>query len=129
MSSAVKTLGRTRLVTVVGLIVGAAGIVLQRVAGVDMPVVPPGLVMLVAAAVLIVFTRGRWAPAVGALVALAEVLALVMTGAAGDLLGGAPAGAVLAIWVRAVGVLVALVAGVATAVTGPRRAPSATASR
>jgi hypothetical protein len=45
-----------------GLLVGAAGIVLQIVGGIDFPVVPPGLVILVVAAGLVAFARWRWVP-------------------------------------------------------------------
>jgi hypothetical protein len=101
-----------RRIAAVGLIVAAVGIGLQRVAGVEMPVVPPGLVLLVVAAGLIAFTRWRWAPAVGVLVALAEAVALAVGGAAGLVDTGA-AGVLLSTWVRAIGVVIALIAGVA----------------
>jgi hypothetical protein len=94
-----------------GLIVAAAGICLQRIAGVDMPVVPPGLVLLVIAAAVIAFTRWRWAPAIGVLVAISEAVALAV--GAANLVEIESVGILLSTWVRAIGVVVALVAGVA----------------
>jgi hypothetical protein len=101
--------------TVAGLAVGAAGIVAQRVAGVAMPVVPPGLVLLVVSAVLLVVTRWRWPLVVGGLAAVAEVAA-VLAGA-GKLTEFAEPGVAAASWVRLAGVVVAVAgAAVATAV-------------
>lgn len=108
-----------RLVTVAGLVAGAAGILIQRASGVAMPAVPPGLVLLLAAALLIAFTRLRWAAALGALIAVPEIAAITI----GQLDAMADAGALgvfLGTWVRAVGVVAALVAGVAATVSAYR---------
>ncbi|GIF78549.1 hypothetical protein Asi02nite_80670 [Asanoa siamensis] len=78
-----------------------------------MPLVPPGLVLLVVAAALTVFVRWRWAPAFGVLVAVMEAIALGV-GGADDLVNSEATGVMLATWVRAIGVVVALVAGVAS---------------
>ena len=101
--------------TVAGLVTGAAGIVAQRVAGVAMPAVPPGLVLLVVSAVLLVVTRWRWPLFAGGLAAVAEVAA-VLAGA-GRLTEFAEPGVAAASWVRLVGVVIAVAgAAVATAV-------------
>ncbi|WP_203719371.1 hypothetical protein [Asanoa siamensis] len=102
-----------RGIAALGLVVAAVGIVLQRAAGVSMPLVPPGLVLLVVAAALTVFVRWRWAPAFGVLVAVMEAIALGV-GGADDLVNSEATGVMLATWVRAIGVVVALVAGVAS---------------
>jgi hypothetical protein len=115
----------TRLVTAGGLVIGAAGIVLQRFAGVDMPVVPPGLVLLVVVAALIAFTGWRWIPAVGVVLALVEI-AVVLVGSATNLIDVDPVGLFLATWARAIGVVIAIIAGVAATVAGLRRSSSAT---
>jgi hypothetical protein len=120
MSKATKSLRGSRLLTVAGLVVAAAGIAFQRVAGVEMPAIPPGLVMLLVAAALITFTRWRWAPALGALVALAEVIAVTI-GASDVLTDLSPVGTFLATWVRTIGAATAVGAGVTATVTGMRR--------
>ena len=105
--------------TVVGLVAGAAGIVGQKVAGVAMPVVPPGLVLLVVAAVLVVATRWRWPVVVGGLAAVAEVAA-VMAGL-GRLTDFAEVGVAAASWLRLAGVLVAVAASAVATVSAHRR--------
>jgi hypothetical protein len=102
-----------RGIAAVGLIAAAAGIVLQRTAGVEMPLVPPGLVLLVVAAALTLFIQWRWVPAFGVVVALMEAVALAMGGVT-DLFDAGTVGVLLATWVRAIGVVIALVAGVAS---------------
>ncbi|GIF73570.1 hypothetical protein [Asanoa siamensis] len=118
------TVGSTsRVVTSVALVAGAAGIFLQGLAGVDMPAVPPGAVMLIVAAALIALTRWGWAPILGVVVASAEVAALAATGALADLTDPSAMGIWLATWVRTIGVASALVAGV-VAIVSWRRAVS-----
>ncbi|MCF6467959.1 hypothetical protein FAF44_06010 [Nonomuraea sp. MG754425] len=109
-----------RLAAVVGLIAGAIGMVVQGVSGVPMPVVPPGLVLLVGSALLIVFTRWRWTPALGVLVALAEAAAIAI-GQLDRLADPSSAGVFLGTWVRALGVVLAIIAGVAAVVAAYRR--------
>ncbi|HEU5156090.1 MAG TPA: hypothetical protein VFU43_03775 [Streptosporangiaceae bacterium] len=106
-----------RWATVAGLAAGAAGIWCQRLAGVSMPVVPPGLVLLVAAAVLVALVRRRWTPIAGVVVALAEIGGLLATGSLTDLADLSPAGVFLSTWLRSLGVLAAFVAGVVAVVT------------
>ncbi|OLT09358.1 hypothetical protein BJF78_30850 [Pseudonocardia sp. CNS-139] len=109
--------------TVIGLLAGAAGILVLRFAGAAMPAIPPGLVLLVAAAGLVAFGPWRWAPVVAALVALAEVLGFVLSGSYYGLVAVDAPGILVGTWVRGVGIAVALVAGVAAAVG--HRAPAA----
>lgn len=106
--------------TVVGLLTGAVGLLVLRVAGQPMPAVPPGLVLLVAAAALVAFTRTRWAPLVGGLVGLAEIAGFVFSGAVAGLVEGAPA-IVAGSWIRGVGITVAALGGIiATLRPAPR---------
>jgi hypothetical protein len=111
-----------RRVTVVGLLTGAVGLLMLRVAGQPMPAVPPGLVLLVTAGALVAFTRTRWAPLVGALVGMAEIAGFVFSGGVGGLVEGAPA-IVAGSWIRVVGITAAAVAGIiATLRSAPRGA-------
>jgi hypothetical protein len=107
--------GRAALVTVTGLVTGAAGLLIQKVAGVEMPPVPPGLILLTAAAVLIMATRWRWAPAFAALAALLEIPGFV-----GSALDAASFGEYAGAWIRGIGVTVALVAGITATVVAYR---------
>jgi hypothetical protein len=57
-------------VTVAALLVAAAGFAIQIVSGVDVPTVPPGLVIMLVAAALVAFGPWRWTPVVGMIVGL-----------------------------------------------------------
>src|SRR5215208_4793256 len=52
--------------TVAALLAAALGFAIQIAAGVEVPAVPPGLVMLLRAAGLVAFLPRRWTPAIGA---------------------------------------------------------------
>ncbi|MGH3239850.1 MAG: hypothetical protein ACRDNL_05680 [Spirillospora sp.] len=117
-----NTLDRAELITVVGLVTGAAGLVVQKAAGVDMPVVPPGLFILLAVAALVAFTRWRWTPVLAVLAALAEVAGCVASLADADGFGEVAGGSV-----RGIGIVIAFAAGI-TAIFGnytSRRASTA----
>jgi hypothetical protein len=58
------------VLNVVGVVVAAAGIMIQYVSGVDYPTIPPGPIILLAAAAVVAFGRWRWSPAVGLIAAL-----------------------------------------------------------
>src|SRR5215210_6236698 len=68
------------------LLVAAAGFVIQIVSGVDVPTVPPGLVIMLVAASLVAFLPWRWIPVVGAAVGLFLLVAFFASGAVGSLL-------------------------------------------
>jgi hypothetical protein len=53
-----------------GLLLAAAGILVQIAGGADYPAVPPGLVILVVAAALVLLVPGRWALGLAALAAV-----------------------------------------------------------
>jgi hypothetical protein len=55
---------------VVGLVVAAAGIMIQYASGVDYPTIPPGPVILLAAAAVVAFGPWRWSPVVGLIAAV-----------------------------------------------------------
>lgn len=115
-----------RVATVAGLAAGALGIVIQRIAGVAMPAIPPGLVLLVGAAALVAATKGRWAPAIGALVALSEIAGVAIVGVYQRLFDLDEPLVAAGTWVRVVGIVVAFAAGV---VATAARTPAASAVR
>jgi hypothetical protein len=107
-------------VTAIGLVTGAVGILVLRLSGAAMPAIPPGLVLLVAASALVAFSSWRWAPVVGVLVALSEILGYVLSGSMYGLFGADSLGILTGSWVRGIGIVLAFVAGIAATVTGYR---------
>lgn len=63
-----NTLTLNGKVTVAALLLAAAGFVIQIVSGVDVPPVPPGLIILLVAAALVAFGPWRWTPVVAIVV-------------------------------------------------------------
>jgi len=62
---------RARTATVVGLVVGAIGIAVLWASGVEFPIYsPPGIVILLAGAILVSLASWPWAPGVGAFLGL-----------------------------------------------------------
>jgi hypothetical protein len=83
--------GRSRPATarrpaVAAMIVAAAGIIVQMLGGADYPAIPPGAVLLLAAAGLFA-VRTRWTPAVGLLIPLFLSVGAVKTPNMRDHLG------------------------------------------
>jgi hypothetical protein len=114
------------LLNVAGLVVAAAGIVIQYVSGVDYPTVPPGPIILLAAAAVVAFGPWRWSPFVGLVAAIFLVIGGLTATIAGngfsETLGdpgevGGFAGAAIQI----AGLAIALPAGIVAAKRTPRR--------
>ncbi len=102
--------------TVAALLVAAAGFVTQIVSGVDVPTVPPGLVIMLVAAGLVAFLPWRWIPVVGAAVGLFLLVGFFASGAVGSLLDPSRLGVFIGAWVQFLAVIVALVAGIVATV-------------
>jgi hypothetical protein len=100
-----------RGIAVAGLVVATIGIYVARAGGAPAPVVPPAVVLMVVAAVLLAVFRTRtWPAVVAVVVALAEAAGVIATGSLDNLAFTEPllgAGTAL----RVVGVLMMLVAG------------------
>jgi len=115
----VSALSNARRLCVIGLSAGAVGIAILYVSGVEMPVVPPGLVLLVVAAVAVANARGRWVVIVGTVVAIAEIAGIFASDATGSLFVANMPGVLTGSWIRLLGVLLATVAGVVAGFTRP----------
>jgi hypothetical protein len=127
-----RTLTGPRAVTVLGLVVGAVGVGILWASGVEFPIYPPpGIVILLAGAVLVGLASWRWAPGVGAFLGLFVFVGfLISPTGRSNLLGEAGAGAAIGQAIQVLGVLTALIAGVIAAraddrprVSQPRRSP------
>jgi hypothetical protein len=112
-------------VTVIALLVAAVGFVVQMAAGVtDTPTIPPGLVLIVGAAVLVAFVPTGWSPVAGPVAGLFNLFAMVVVGAADRLVDPTPASAFIGAWIMVPWLIAATVAGTIAA-SQNRRATSA----
>jgi hypothetical protein len=103
-----------------GLLVAAAGIMIQYVSGVDYPTIPPGPIILLAAAGVVVFGPWRRAPVVGlvaaAFVSLGGVVATIAGNGFNETLGDpSELGGFLGALVQIAGLMIAVPAGVVAA--------------
>jgi hypothetical protein len=106
------------------LTVAAIGIIIQIIGGVKYPAVPPGLLILLAAAALVAFLPWRWAPVIGVLAGAFMVFgAIAAANARYDLTHPGHPGAFIGTWIQLIAVVVAVVAGIA-ALTVRNRARS-----
>ena len=101
--------------TVAALLVAALGFAVQIVSGLEVPTVPPGLVILLAAAVLVAAVPWRWIPLVGAAVGLFLLVGFFASGAVGALLAPDRLGVLVGAWVQFLALIVTVVAGIAAA--------------
>ena len=106
--------------TVAALLVAAAGFVIQIISGVDVPTVPPGLVIMLVAASLVAYLPWRWIPVVGAAVGLFLLVGFFASGAVGNLLDPSRLGVSIGAWVQFLAVIVAVVAGIVATVQNYR---------
>ena len=106
---------RTRSALAGGLVLAAAGLIVQILTGVPgFPLIPPGPIILLAAAAVVLWWRWRWAPGVGLLAALFISVGGVLEGSVFDRLAAPSAvGPFLGSAIQLLGLVVAVVAGAA----------------
>jgi hypothetical protein len=117
-------LSPARRLTALGLVVAAAGIMIQYVAGVgDYPTVPPGPIILLAAAA-VVLGPWRWATRVGLAAALfisiGGVIATIAGNGYADTLGSGEVAGVFGALIQIAGLLLAVPAGILAVRAGRR---------
>jgi len=103
-----------RAATVAGLVVGALGIAILWVSGVEFPIYPPpGIVILLAGVLFVGLAPWRWAPGVGAFLGLFVTVGFLIspTGLT-NLFGRDGTSVAIGTWIQMIGVLTALIAGV-----------------
>ncbi|MEU4384793.1 hypothetical protein [Promicromonospora sp. NPDC023805] len=109
---------------IAGLVVATIGIYVVRAGGAPVPIVPPAVVLMVVAAVLLAAFRTRtWPAVVAVVVAVAEAAGVLLTGSLGNLGFAEPllgAGTAL----RVIGVLVVLLTGTLLVVRPVRPDPA-----
>ena len=114
------------MLNVAGLVVAAAGILIQYVSGVDYPTVPPGPIILLAAAAVVAFGPWRRSPFVGlgaaVFLSIGGAIATIAGNGFSETLGdpgevGGFAGAA----VQIVGLAIALPTGIVASMRVPRR--------
>jgi hypothetical protein len=106
--------------TVAALLVAALGFAIQIVSGVEVPTIPPGLVMLLAAAALVAFLPWRWAPGVGVFIGLLLFVGFFASGAVVNLVDPPRLGVLTGAWVQFVALLVAVVTGIVAVIQNYR---------
>ena len=107
----IRKVSTARRIAVAGLILGGLGIVILRLSGVDMPVVPPGLVLMLVAAIALATTRGRWAAVLASIVGVAEIGGFFASGSHSSLAELGSPWTMAGTWVRLIGIATATVAG------------------
>jgi hypothetical protein len=100
-----------------GLVLAAGGIMIQYVSGVDFPTIPPGPIILLIAAAVVLFGRWRRAPVVGlvaaAFVSVGGVIATIAGNGFDSTLGDpSEVGGFLGAVVQIAGLAIALPAGI-----------------
>jgi hypothetical protein len=103
-----------------GLVVAAAGIMIQYVSGVDFPTIPPGPIILLVAAAVVVVGPWRSAPAVGlvaaAFVSLGGAIATIAGNGFSETLGDpSEVGGFVGAVVQIAGLMIAVPAGAVAA--------------
>lgn len=108
---------------VVGLVVAAIGVMIEYVTGVPgFPTVPPGPIILVAAAVVVAMVAWRWIVVLGLVAAAFLSVGAVAAGTTADVLAEPGViGQFLGALIQVLGLVVALVAGVAAMFSGSAR--------
>jgi hypothetical protein len=117
------SLSSSSKVKIAALLVAVVGIVIQIVSGVDFPLVPPGLIMLLVAAGLVAFGAWRWAPVVGIAVGLFLLVGFFASGQIGPLLDLVRFGQFVGVWVLFLSVVAAVVAGTVATIRNYRTNP------
>lgn len=107
--------------TVAALLVAALGFTIQIFSGIDVPTVPPGLVILVVAATVVALLPWRWVPVVGAFAGLFLFVGFFASGAVGNLLDPSRFGVLVGAWIQFLALIVAVAGGLVATIQNYRK--------
>ena len=116
-----SSLSSASKVTVAALLVAALGFAIQIFSGIDVPTVPPGLVILVVAAALVALLPWRWVPVVGAFAGLFLFVGFFASGALGNLLDPSRFGVLVGAWIQFLALIVAVAGGLVATIQNYRK--------
>lgn len=121
-------LSPARSINVGALLVAAAGVFIIFLSAPDLfPTVPPGVLILAAAAAIVAFVPGRWTPIAGVLIPLVITIGGIASGTSIDILQGEEnAAAILGTVIQYPALITAIAAGT-VAMVGDRSSPPAAA--
>lgn len=107
--------------TVAAFLVAALGFAIQIFSGIDVPTVPPGLVILVVAATVVAVLPWRWVPVVGAFAGLFLFVGFFASGALGNLLDPSRFGVLVGAWIQFLALIVAVAGGLVATIQNYRK--------
>jgi hypothetical protein len=107
--------------TVAALLLAALGFAIQIFSGIDVPTVPPGLVILVVAATVVALLPWRWVPVVGAFAGLFLFVGFFASGALGNLLDPSRFGVLVGAWIQFLALIVAVAGGLVATIQNYRK--------
>ena len=107
--------------TVAALLVAASGFAIQIFSGIDVPTVPPGLVILVVAATVVALLPWRWVPVVGAFAGLFLFVGFFASGALSNLLDPSRFGVLVGAWIQFLALIVAVAGGLVATIQNYRK--------
>jgi hypothetical protein len=116
-----SSLSSASKLTVAALLVAALGFAIQIISGIDVPTVPPGLVILVAAATVVALLPWRWVPVVGAFAGLFLFVGFFASGALGNLLDPSRFGVLVGAWIQFLALIVAVAGGLVATIQNYRK--------
>ena len=115
-----SSLSSASKLTVAALLVAALGFAIQIFSGIDVPTVPPGLVILVVAATVVALLPWRWVPVVGAFAGLFLFVGFFASGALGNLLDPSRFGVLVGAWIQFLALIVAVAGGLVATIQNYR---------
>ena len=116
-----SSLSSASKLTVAALLVAALGFAIQIFSGIDVPTVPPGLVILVVAATVVALLPWRWVPVVGAFAGLFLFVGFFASGALGNLLDPSRFGVLVGAWIQFLALIVAVAGGLVVTIQNYRK--------
>jgi hypothetical protein len=119
---------RLRRTVLVSLVISAIGIPIQIIGGWDYPVVPPGMLILLAAG-LAALLPPRWAPVISLVAGGFILVGFFVVGDLANMFGSQNALVTVGKWVQMVALVVGVVAAIGSLVRPPARPGSRVAIR